>query len=290
MWVEIPGGMRQDDEYTAFPRLAVDGRGRVHAVWTVMPFPGRFVTYARSDDGGDTCNEPQVIDSADRVDYADGYGPIFIDVETHGEDGVHLIWDGAPTVERNHVWSCDGGNTWSAPSLLIPEITGAGRSGWNDMVVDSASTLHAVALKQPWHASWSGGMWSRSTDIGTEKTRCAEWMRIALSLGNRLHVVWVERCTQPNPVWYVQGQTSAPAVAAQAVPTVSSAPIPTSTPAATPTAVESPVTETAQPRSDNSTLFGASSNPMDAVVVGLIPALFVIGIVFVVSILPTRWR
>jgi len=289
VWVEIPGGMHQNDEFTAYPRLAVDGRGRVHAVWTVRPWPGRLVMYARSDDGGETWNEPQMIDSADRMDYEEGYGPILIDVETHGDDEVHLIWDGAPTVERNHIWSSDGGDTWSAPSLLIPEITDAGRSGWNDMVVDSAATLHAVALKQPWHASWSGGIWSRSTDIGTEKTRCAEWMRITLSLGNRLHVVWVDRCTQPNPVWYVQGQMSAPAVAAQALPTV----MPTPTWAA-PTVAPSPITESVPPLVrvqsdlDNSGLPHNKTlpNPAEALLIGLIPALLIVGMVCVVSI----WR
>jgi len=283
VWVEIPGGMHQNDEFTAYPRLAVDKRGRVHAVWTVMPYPGRFVMYVRSDDGGNTWNDPQMIDSADRKDYEEGYGPIFIDIEMHGEDEVHLIWDGAPTVERNHIWSSDGGNTWSEPSLLIPEISIAGRSGWNDMVVDNANTLHAVALGRPWHASWSGGGWSRSTAIG--QAPCAEWMRIALSLGNRLHVVWWDSCSRS--VWYVQGETPAPAL-----PTLPLALVPTSTPtpAATPTAVGSPVAEMAQPRSDNSTPSGASSNPMGAVVVGLIPALFIVGIVFVVSILHMRWR
>jgi len=292
VWVEIPGGMHQNDEFTAYPRLAVDGRGRVHAVWTVMPWPGRFVMYARSDDGGNTWNEPQMIDSAGYADYTAEYGPILIDVEVHGEDEVHLIWDG-PQIERNHVWSVDGGETWAGPDLaFFPEISGgAGRSGWNDMVVDSAGTLHAVSILGPLHASWSDGAWSRPTDIAQRNyDGLGEHMQMALGLGNQLHVVWLDKNHSPFSVWYVRGETSAPAVAAQALPTLSPTSIPTSTPVATPTAVGSPVTETAQPKLDNTTLSDVSSNPMGMVVVGVIPALLVVGIVFLMSILQARWR
>ena len=292
VWVDIPGGMHQNDEFTVYPRLAVDGRGRVHAAWTVRPWPGRLVMYARSDDGGDTWNEPQMIDSADRADYAAGYGPYLIDVETYGEDEVHLIWDGAPTVERNHIWSSDGGNTWSGPDLLFPEITGVGRSGWNDMVMDSASTLHAVSIGGPLHASWSETAWSHSTDIAQQQYEgVGEWMRIALSLGNQLHVVWNDKNNQPFSVWYVSGEiVEAPAIAAQPLPTAMTTP----TLVAAPTVAASPVTELVtptvgvQPDLDNNGLPDNTTlpNPGEALLIGLIPALLIVGIVFVVSI----WR
>lgn len=283
--------MQQGDEYPAYPRLAVDGRGRVHAVWTVMPWQGRLAMYARSDDGGTTWGVPQVIDSADRADYVADYGPIFIDVETHGEDEIHFIWDGAPTVERNHAWSSDGGATWSAPVRLIPEITQVGRAGWNDMVADSAGTLHAVALIRPWYAQWtSAGGWSRSTAIG--QTQFAEWIRLALSRGNQLHVVWTDKTpNQPNSVWYVHGQTSAPAAPAQALPTVAPSPAPG------PTSTVLPASEDANAAGGRSTPTAPvqsapdmpiSDRPINAILISVLPALIVVGAVIAARVRQMR--
>jgi hypothetical protein len=192
VWSEIPGGANLNDEYSIYPRVAVDEHDRVYAVWIIEPWPGRYALFARSDDAGNTWTSPQVIDRYDSSQYeSEGYGPEFIDVEAHA-DQVHLIWDGSPTVERTHIWSTDGGETWSKPAKLFPEITKVGRSGWNDMAFDSAGTLHAVALGEPLHASWSAGNWSRSMPIGQGRdSRGAEWMRLAVGLGNQLHVAWV---------------------------------------------------------------------------------------------------
>ena len=301
VWVNILGEMYQADEYAIYPRLAVDARGRVHIVWTVLPWPGRLVMYARSDDGGDTWSEPQVIDSVYYGHYASaatgpGWGPILIDVETFGEDEVHLMWDGAPTVERNHVWSSDGGETWSGPNLLFPETTGVGRSGWNDMVIDSTGTLHVVSLGGPLYDTWPGGDPSRSTLIAQgRETEGAELMRIALSLGNQLHVVWHDKGTgQPYPVWYVAGEmVEVPAVTAQPWPTV----MPTPALAAAPTVVPSPITESVKPTvrvqtdldNDNLPDSRTSPNPAEAILIGLIPALLIVGLAFVVSIWRARW-
>lgn len=207
--VEISSGKQKKDEYSAYPRLAVDLRGRIHVVWTIMPYPGRFVMYSRSDDGGKTWSVPYIVDKYDPNVYNELYGPILIDVETVGNDQVHLIWDGSPTVERHHKWSSNGGLSWNRESTLIPEVTGGGRALWNDMASDSSGNLHVVSLKQPWHAYWDGSKWSRSTAIG--QTSYAEDLRITCTLGNQLHVVWLEVFAGENSiVWYVRGDTSAP--------------------------------------------------------------------------------
>ncbi|NLS77597.1 MAG: exo-alpha-sialidase [Chloroflexi bacterium] len=205
-------------EYSLYPRLAVDALDRVHVVWSVLPWPGHRVVYARSDDGGIQWRV-RIIDQADPERYpSEGYGPILIDVECRGEQEVHLIWDGAPTVERNHVWSLDGGDTWSEPALLFPEIKGVGRAGWNDMAFDSVGTLHSVTLMQPWHAQWVDGMWSASTPLSTPPS-WAENMRLAVNLGNQLHVVWNRVYEgEPNSVWYAFGQIEISSQLPQALP------------------------------------------------------------------------
>jgi hypothetical protein len=233
-----------------------------------------------------------VIDTADRKDYEEGYGPIFIDIEVHGEDEVHLIWDGAPTIERTHIWSSDGGDTWSRRKLLFPELSRVGRSGWNDMVMDSADTLHAVALEQPWYSSWSGGAWSRSTAlVPIGHGGGAEWMRIALSLGNCLHVVWLD-FSRPTSVRYVQGKTSAPMVAAQALPTVRPTPLPTPTLVATTVVTGDSVMKSPTPTLSVQAGLDSTvpSSPIYPILMAVIPALVVVSIVFAVSIWPTQRR
>ena len=227
--VEVPGGSVTSEDYPIYPRLAVDGRGRVHLVWTVQAFPGRLVMYARSDDGGETWSEPVEIDNAAEPDYQPDFGPVFIDVETHGDDEVHLIWDGAPTVERNHIWSADGGDSWSAPTILFPEITSVGRAGWNDMVFDSAGVLHAVALGKPWNAVWSNGSWSPSQAI--VEMGHSEWMRVDVGLGNQLHAVWLSFGKEGNGlVFYARGVAAAPTTLPQALPEPALTPVPRPTP------------------------------------------------------------
>ncbi len=216
--VQIDGATQRGDEYPAYPRLSVDTRGRIHLVWSVMPYPGRAVAYSRSDDGGQTWKTPFLIDTYDRFRYDEGYGPYLIDVEAVGADTVHVTWDGAPTVERHHAWSSDGGDTWSDPDTFIPELTGGGRALWNDMAADSAGVLHAVSIKQPWAAQWNGG-WSQSTAIGSHSF--AEDNRIAISGGNQLNVVWLEVISgHPSVVYYVRGISSAPAIAPTPLPTL----------------------------------------------------------------------
>lgn len=277
--VTIPDGTLGDDEYATYVRLAVDGRGRVHAVWSVQPWPGRRVMYARSDDGGDTWNAPQVIDEYDPARYASaGYGPLWIDVEAHGDDEVHLIWDGAPTVERNHIRSADGGQTWSGPLIVFPELSNVGRAGWNDMAFDGGGALHAVALGQPWHAQWRDGAWSSSKPLS--EAGYAENMRLTVNLGNELHVVWNRVVPdQERSVWYVRGQVSAPHALVQALPTPLPTPElshpPSVSPAImlSPTPTRSPVTWPADsPR-------GSASDATRSLIASLLPAVALVIVV-----------
>ncbi len=238
--VSVPGGTRREDEYPAYPRLSADESGRIHLVWSVLPFPGRAVMYSNSNDGGKTWKDPVIIDQIEANEYQTDFGPTLIDVEAVGKDAVHLTWDGAPTVERHHVWSQDGGETWSAPDTFIPELTGGGRALWNDMAADSRGVVHAVSIKQPWHAQWTSGGWSASTAIS--QRGFAEDMRIVVSGGNELHVVWLEvRQGIPSTVYYVKGISSAPAVPLQKLPEIETLAVLTQpAPSATPQSAVTP--------------------------------------------------
>ncbi|MEI2689476.1 MAG: sialidase family protein [Anaerolineae bacterium] len=296
VWSEIPGGANLNDEYSIYPRVAVHEHDRVYAVWIIEPWPGRYALFARSDDAGNTWTSPQVIDRYDSSQYElEGYGPEFIDVEAHA-DQVHLIWDGSPTVERTHIWLTDGGETWSKPAKLFPEITKVGRSGWNDMAFDSAGTLHAVALGEPLHASWSAGNWSRSMPIGQGRdSRGAEWMRLAVGLGNQLHVAWVDKGVEPFRAWYQLGQTQAPAESPRPLPTSASVADPgASAASATPAqlvSIATPAEATAFPTSSRLVDEGGpmkTDSPIITLGLSLVPAALLVTITVIAKLRKRR--
>lgn len=204
------------DVVNMWPRIAADLRQRLHVVWTLLPWPGRAVVYARSDDGGNTWSSPVHIDDKTMSTYAAGYGPVLINVATAGGEYVHVIWDGPPTVERTHRWSSDGGKSWSEPQSLIPEVTGSGRSGWNEMAIDSRGHLHAVSLSAPFHAAWDGRGWSTTERLTSD--RYGEFVRAVISLGDLLHVVWLDKPPGgPFTVRYVRKALDAPEIAPRAL-------------------------------------------------------------------------
>jgi hypothetical protein len=206
-----------------------------------------------------------------------------IDVASRGEDEVHIIWDGAPTVERNHIYSQDGGSTWSKPVITFPQITAVGRAGWNPMAFDGEGTLHAASLGGPLHASWTPEGWSSAVDIAqVAYDGSGEWLKLAVGLGNQLHVVWVDKDKLPNTVWYVGGVTSAPATAPEELPSYQ----PTVTPAS-PAATAPPAATVAPPvrvEPLESSEPEATSSPAITLGISLAPAALVVGIVIVVSL------
>lgn len=280
--VEVSAGLQRPDEFGIYPRLAVSESGRIHLVWNVLPWPGRLAYYAHSDDEGQTWSEPWLFDSSANSAYRQGFGPIVPDIQTDGGNQVHILWDGAPTVERNHIYSLDDGDTWSQPTIVFPELSETGRAGWNEMAFDADGILHAVSIIGPLHASWDGLGWSASQDIAVRAyTGDGEMMRIKVGLGNQLHVLWLDRNLSPFTVWYVHGQSGAASVPPAAIPD----PLP-QTAAVGPTPTTTPVLPDPSPTID----FGEPEentrpySPGVAIALGVIPALLIIATAAVVVI------
>jgi len=280
--VEVSAGLQRPDEYGIYPRLAISESGRIHLVWNVLPWPGRLAYYAHSDDEGFTWSEPWLFDSSGSSAYREGFGPIVPDIQTFGGNQVHILWDGAPTVERNHIFSLDDGQTWSQPTVVFPEVSGAGRAGWNEMAFDSAGILHAVTIIGPLHSSWDGLGWSKSQDIAVRSyTGDGEMMRIKVGLGNQVHALWLDRNVSPFTVWYARGQSAAPPVAPAPIPD----PLPDE-----PVVGPSPTAQT-MPFEPTPTLdlggpvpSSRDFSPGTALAVGVIPTLVIIAVAAVVVI------
>jgi hypothetical protein len=300
---QVQGKVRVGAEYPAFPRIAVDRLGRVHLAWTIYPWPGIFALYANSEDGGETWSEPQIIDRGDNNLYADDtHGPIYIAVyattNPQGQDRVHLIWDGPPTVERNYVYSDDAGKTWSRRYLIFPEIYGTGRGGFNPIMMDSAGTLHATSFDK--HSIWLGNGWQAPS--GDFNDSISPEQEVALfSLGNQLNVAWQDKYGEqiPATVSFAFGIAAAPRLEPRPLPNIPPEilelqPVspglkpknpyePTKAPVLpTPIPTLPPVNPSPAPR---------SSNPMNASLIGVAAvAVFLVAMLFAVSFVRARRR
>jgi hypothetical protein len=272
--VTLPSGTRQSDEEPIWPRLSVDGKGRVHLVWSVIPWPGRTVLYARSEDGGNTWDDPIIIDSNSRPDYRPDYGPIVLNIAAFGDGEIHMMWDGAPTVERNHIWSSDGGANWTQPEIVFPEVSRTGRSGYNHMVKDSNGILHAVSIHPvdpARHSTWDGNNWSNSTEIPTLGP--IEQPKLVITRGNTLHLVWTTKMAHPYTNWYVQGQINAPESPIQPLPPLIE---PTTTVDIIPAAL-TPTANALQIPPSELEKIKSPSNPAEGIIVGAILAALLVG-------------
>jgi hypothetical protein len=274
--VILPSFTSKSDEQTIWPRLSVDTENHVHLVWTLIPWPGQKVVYARSDDGGNTWNSPVIIDNINNPAYRAGFGPIVITVNAFANNEVHMFWDGAPTVERNHIWSSDGGQTWTAPEIVFPEVTSTGRTGYNHMVKDSNGILHAVSIHgnaPARHATWDGKTWSNSTEIPTNEP--IEQPKLVITQGNTLHLIWTSKMRRPYTTWYIRGTiNNAPEIPGQTLPTLAAptaiAEAPIELPAPIPTAYPLPNFPTQQANN-------ISSSPALGIIIGTLPAILLVG-------------
>ena len=117
------------------PRIAVDGKGYLHVVWTVnsaeRSWQGEAVYYARSTDGGSTW---QVLEVSRSLPEESTTGWIGVAVRLGHE--IHLAWNRGIGSRwgRYHSWSPDNGLTWSEPTPFLPEfVSGPVPFSWQSL-------------------------------------------------------------------------------------------------------------------------------------------------------------
>jgi hypothetical protein len=198
------------------PHVAVDGRGRVHVVWTQYELPkgwpplGAF--YSRSVDGGRTWSSPRELAGLNRG---------LISVATRGDDEVHVAWNAVVAIgDRDYAWSVDGGETWSTPEGISTRVRG-GWTGPPAIAFDGAGALHVVTsvgdperrVERIVELTRTGPRWSEPqlASGGTDAEKSVEWPTLALSGGDQLHVAYEvdpmrrrlrrNRCRPWEPTW-----------------------------------------------------------------------------------------
>ncbi len=248
---------------SAKPQMVIDGQGSIHVVWEAgrggaygRVTDPRQVMYAASHDAGKTWTSPvKFVAPGGRA------GNIALGLD--GQDKLVVAWLGLPEDEVYCQFSRDGGRSWSPPQP-IPGVWG-GFSVYGAllddyaMAADSAGNVHLVLVGRTaadqktlsvLHLTWDGSIWSKPEIITTLIGDVPEWPRIAVGLGNQLHVAWFVR-EQAHiwdsdlgkyRIWYAHGVSSAPAATPVVWPTPTPTPAPEGAPTATPapTAMPSP--------------------------------------------------
>lgn len=221
--VSDDNGMSWSDPVTAYSTnaalpsaisgiMAIDQADRIHLGVTIRSQEyGAYseVGYIRSPDDGLTWTTYKKIQDM---------GTTFQGVSTiapfvFGRDEVHLTWHDP---RRMHQWSMDGGDTWSAASEILP--LGAAFGGQNQLVKDSAGTLHAVLATGSgvYSVPWDGAQWGPPEQIDSRPID-PHGQTITTCQGNRLNVAYYDRVGGER-VWYSGRQVNAPHIARRPMP------------------------------------------------------------------------
>jgi hypothetical protein len=206
-----------------------------------------------------------------------------------GDSELHVIYTGGSTigaVGRYERVSLDGGETWSHPQLIIPEMIGI--NGYVVPVVDGAGRLHLIINMRPvasqqvgiYYSSWLGDSWSPVVPLVVNGAAAdsAHYTAVAVSRGNEIHIVWNQ--IHGGEIWHVKGtvQGLSPATV---LPLPQ--PIVTPTPAATATMIVTLLQQSGpmnvDPNLKTTNIDSASRSPL---IPGVLAALAVIVIVAVV--------
>jgi hypothetical protein len=229
----------------AKPALAADAQNGLHVLFEVgrggdlgqVPDPAS-VAYVHSLDGGLTWSQPFYM-SPQRSDFSGRNPAIAID----GNQTLIAVWETALNEQDivNYQISTDRGATWSEPQQ-IPGVWGAwsvynGKTDTYQMLTDAQGRVY-LALSGRRSATakdlslmmlvWENGAWSAPQPVVEFTGDVPEWPRMAIGLGNQLHMVWFQR-ERANifnsdqgkyQVWYSQATLNVPAEAPVPWPTL----------------------------------------------------------------------
>lgn len=178
-------------------RVITDGAGRLHVVWETNEIEGygQAIYYARSTDQGQSWSAPVQLGYRDPGDFEASY-PYLTSIS---DSEIHLIYLDGWHKGRSHRISYDGGETWSEPLHILPEMEGV--NGYVFPLVDGSGRMHLIINMRTtqqvggiYYARWLGGSWSpvEPLVVGDPNLGGAHYAAGAVRLGNEIHVVWTQ--------------------------------------------------------------------------------------------------
>ncbi len=226
----VPINVSQTPLGSEKPQIAFGSDGSVYVAWEeggdfyAGKGQAQSSMLAVSRDDGRTWEAP--------VTFTDpGDTPQSIAVGVDNTGAVVVVWQQVVGDGIFYQVSPDGARSWSAPARVGNLQRRATTNDLDDFDIasDAARTLHLVlAARDPehpgqhgvYHLEWDGESWSAAEPLFATRG-LPEWPRIAVGLGNQLHVVWFERNagfeSQSEQglygVWYARGTSAAPAIA-----------------------------------------------------------------------------
>jgi hypothetical protein len=130
---------------------------------------------------------------------------------TFGPNEVHATFHGPA---RSHVYSLDGGETWTQPQIITS--MGYAFGGDNVLVKDSSGSLYAlfasftgVFLSQYMNNAWTS--WEYVDDSPID----AHYQQMVVCQGNQLHIVYSGRID--STVWYTTRQLNSEPISRQSM-------------------------------------------------------------------------
>ncbi len=257
-----------DSNGVAKPQVVVDANDNLHLIWEAgvaggtlgQTLPPNSVYYAVSRDGGDTWSDPLAL-GLGSIKESYRYPAIGVD----GKQNLVAAWLKLPEDVVYYQISQDAGANWSAPTKIAGLYGSFGvrenRLDSYTMATDVAGNVHLAVVGRAspeqkqlglYHTIWDGQSWSQPQAIHPPSEDAPVWPRLAIGLGNHLHVVYALNTTaglgltdgDENArldIYYSQNLLSMP----EAMPAV--APISYPTPTPVPTAVPELFAQSAEP-------------------------------------------
>lgn len=241
------------------PQILESRSGSLHLVWDagrgggLAQFVGDAqVSYVVSRDGGKTWSDP--VEFSGALGGFPGESGRFIAIGEDGAGKLIVAWLRLPDDMPQYQISSNDGLTWSAPTPL-PGVFGTwklvdARLDTYSMATDGAGNIHLVlvgrldtasTVPSLLHMVWNGTAWLDPEVIYSREGITPVWPRIAIGLGNQLHVAWfttntanTESASADYRIWYARKTTSIPAIPTREYPTPTAAPLASATPVVTP--------------------------------------------------------
>ncbi len=208
--IKLSGTLDALEESISNVKIIADGAGRLHVGWQTNQIEGygQAVYYVHSLDGGRHWGSPIQMGYRMEGDFDVGLSSMFV----LGKSEVHIIYNaGIHPIGRYERISQDGGETWSAPYLILDDMEGL--NGFLVPLMDGSGQQHLIIDMRTrdtqvvgiYYARWLDPGWSQVLPVATAAPYgpSAHYTAATVRLGNELHVVWTQ--LRLGEIWYVHG-------------------------------------------------------------------------------------